>query len=81
MEFQIQVISGRHEQWSEFIDWSKMRIQILGTPSDVLVRCMGQVAEPGVPLRVTTPLDGVQPASRTLTTLQKWGPIEEGEAK
>ncbi len=50
-------------------------------PSDVLVRRMGQVAGPGVPLSVNTPLDGVQPASRALTTSPEWEPIEEGEAK
>jgi len=45
---QMQVISGRHEQWYQFIDWSKLRIQDLGTPSDILVRRMGQAAGPDV---------------------------------
>jgi hypothetical protein len=35
-----------------------MRIQVLGTPSDVLVRRMGPVAGPGVPLSVNAPLGG-----------------------
>ena len=58
MEFQMQVISGRHEQWYESIDWSKLRIQDLGTPSDILVRRLGQAAGPDVPLGVNTPLGG-----------------------
>jgi hypothetical protein len=53
-----RVISGRHEQWYEFIDWSKLRIQDLGTPSDILVRRMGQAAGPDVPRSVNTPLGG-----------------------
>jgi hypothetical protein len=56
MELQMKVISGRHEQWYEFIHWSKLRIQDLGTPSDILVQRMGQAAGPDVPLSVNTPL-------------------------
>jgi hypothetical protein len=58
MEFQMQVISGRHEQWYEFVDWSKLRIQDLGTPQRHPLRRMGQVAGPSPPLSVNTPLAG-----------------------
>jgi hypothetical protein len=42
MELQMQVISGRHEQWYEFIDWSRLRIQDFGTLSDILCGAWGR---------------------------------------
>ncbi|MDQ4029864.1 MAG: hypothetical protein M3168_02370 [Actinomycetota bacterium] len=58
MEQQMQLISGRHEGWYQFIDWSKMRVEVHGTPSNALLEQMGQVAGPGVPLTVKRPLGG-----------------------
>jgi hypothetical protein len=80
MELQMQVISGRHEQWYEFIDWSKLRIQDLGTPSDILVRRMGRPQERTCRSASTRRWAGSTgfPSS---DPPPEWEPFEEGEAK
>lgn len=52
MELQMQLVANRHSQWQEYIDWSTMSIALYGTPSDVLVKELRQIAGSGVPVTI-----------------------------
>jgi hypothetical protein len=58
MELQMQLVADVHGKWQEFIDWSTMTILLCGTPSDVLLKGLQQVAGSGVPVTIKSPVDG-----------------------
>lgn len=57
MEFQMELIAGKHSQWQEYIDWSTMTIQVCGRLSESLRDGLQQLAGSGVPVDIKTPLD------------------------
>lgn len=58
----------RHPRWSrirrgfqqarDYLDFSKMNIQIYGTPTEDVVEQMRQLAGSGVPVTIKTPVTG-----------------------
>lgn len=58
MEQQMELVADVHGQWREYIDWSTMRIQLYGNPSDVLLKSLRQLAGSGVPVTIRSPLNG-----------------------
>ncbi|MPZ14913.1 MAG: hypothetical protein GEU73_10915 [Chloroflexi bacterium] len=53
MEYHLEVVADEVAKWPEFCDFSKMSIQVCGTPTDALLSGLTH-AGPGVPLNVKT---------------------------
>ncbi|HSK90660.1 MAG TPA: hypothetical protein VK875_05045 [Euzebyales bacterium] len=58
MALQMQLVADVHGRWQEFIDWSTMRIQLYGAPSDDLLTQLQQIAGSGVPVTIRSPVGG-----------------------
>ena len=58
MAFHMDLIADHVQQARDYLDFSKMNIQIYGTPTEDVVEQMRQLAGSGVPVTIKTPVTG-----------------------
>jgi len=58
MAFHMGLIADHVQQARDYLDFSKMNIQIYGTPTEDVVDQMRQLAGSGVPVTIKTPVTG-----------------------